>query len=204
MASACKINANRANAQASTGPRTAHGKARSARNALRHGLSLPVSADPNLAEEVRALGLKLAGANPSMDMLQHALLVAEAQVELNRIRRARHNLLRQQAGELNRAPGDGEVVENSPVSRNYQDTETLELFERSPMSKNPLEKGAQAAPLQLDPAVLNQLIKIGRYERRTLSKRKFAIRKFDQVRQRQLKARKRHQQSTGGAGLNSL
>ena len=37
-----KIEANRANARASTGPKTAQGRARTARNALRHALSLPV------------------------------------------------------------------------------------------------------------------------------------------------------------------
>jgi len=40
-----KIKANRANARASTGPRTARGRARAARNALRHGLSLPRPSD---------------------------------------------------------------------------------------------------------------------------------------------------------------
>jgi hypothetical protein len=38
MASAAQVAANRANAQASTGPRSEEGKARSAQNALKHGL----------------------------------------------------------------------------------------------------------------------------------------------------------------------
>ena len=37
-----KIRANRANARASTGPKTTQGRIRSARNALRHALSLPI------------------------------------------------------------------------------------------------------------------------------------------------------------------
>ena len=45
----------RANARPSTGPKTPASKARVARNARRHGLNLPVMADPPLALEVEAL-----------------------------------------------------------------------------------------------------------------------------------------------------
>lgn len=190
MASARKIKANQANAKASTGPKTARGKARSARNALRHGLSLPISADPNLAQEVRALALKLAGDNGSIGILQYALLVAEAQVELNRIRRARLNLLRQHVGDL----GGDEMGNNSPVSKNSQAAKSSELSAESPVPEDCPGQGARTVTLNLDPAVLDQLVKIDRYERRTLSKRKFAIRNLDRARQRQLKSRKPHQQ----------
>jgi hypothetical protein len=62
LTSEAKIKANRANARASTGPKTAEGRARAARNAHRHGLSLPLYCDPALSEEVEALGREIAGA----------------------------------------------------------------------------------------------------------------------------------------------
>ena len=61
MASTRKIQANRANARASTGPNTARGRARTARNALRHALSVPVFSDPVLFEAVDPLARKIAG-----------------------------------------------------------------------------------------------------------------------------------------------
>ena len=55
MTSARKLRSNRENARSSTGPKTANGRRRSARNALRYGLSLPVLSDPILSQEVAAL-----------------------------------------------------------------------------------------------------------------------------------------------------
>ena len=52
--------ANRRNARQSTGPRTAQGKRSVARNAVRHGLRVPVLADPDLANEIVELAERLA------------------------------------------------------------------------------------------------------------------------------------------------
>jgi hypothetical protein len=47
--------------RASTGPQTAQGRARAARNALRHALSLPVCSNPAFSEEVETLAREIAG-----------------------------------------------------------------------------------------------------------------------------------------------
>ena len=87
-----KIRANRANARASTGPKTMHGRIRSARNAVRHALSLPIYSDPALSEEVEALAREIAGTDANAEMQELARRVAEAQIDLRRVRDARHRL----------------------------------------------------------------------------------------------------------------
>jgi len=93
MSSAGKINANRANARASRGPKTAQGRGRSARNARRHGLSLPVLSDRALSDEVEALACEIAGTGAPPEMNELARRIVEAQVDLRRVRSARHDLL---------------------------------------------------------------------------------------------------------------
>jgi hypothetical protein len=84
-----KINANRANARSSTGPQTAQGRARAARNALRHALSLPISSNPALSEEVEALASQIAGSGADAKTQELARRIAEAQIDLRRVRHAR-------------------------------------------------------------------------------------------------------------------
>ncbi len=93
MTSDRKIKANRANARASTGPKTAQGRARSARNALRHALSLPVCSNPALSEEVETLAREIAGPGANAEIQELARQVAEAQIDLRRVRYARHQFL---------------------------------------------------------------------------------------------------------------
>jgi len=90
-----KIRANRANARASTGPKTAQGRARSARNALRHSLSLSIYSDPLVSEEVETLAREIAGPDTSAEIQDLARQIAEAQIDLRRVRYARHQFLTQ-------------------------------------------------------------------------------------------------------------
>jgi hypothetical protein len=82
LTSAGKMNANRANARASTGPKTAQGKAHSARNARRHGLNLLVLSNPALSEDVEALASEIAGAGATPEIHELARRIAEAQIDL--------------------------------------------------------------------------------------------------------------------------
>jgi hypothetical protein len=55
MTSAAKIAANWRNAQRSTGPRSAAGKARTRYNALQHRLNVPARYDQATADEIESL-----------------------------------------------------------------------------------------------------------------------------------------------------
>jgi len=88
-----KVKADRGNAQASTGPKTARGKARAAQNARRHGLSLSIGSDPVWSEQIESLAQEIVGETTDPKCHEHARRIAEAQIDLNRIHQARQNLL---------------------------------------------------------------------------------------------------------------
>jgi hypothetical protein len=85
--------ANRRNARRSTGPRTAAGKARSARNARRHGLTLPVGGDPASLHLIMNLTDAIAGTDASAERREGATKFALAQADLVCIRRVKTNLI---------------------------------------------------------------------------------------------------------------
>jgi hypothetical protein len=189
VTSARKLNANRANARASTGPRTAAGKKRAKRNALRHGLSLSILGNQTLSAEAANLAREIAGEGATSDILELARCVAEAQIDLIRIRQARHNLfcrdlndpefrphkyskdvdavMKMLAGYIRRLGPD--AVLPPPVA---------ELADRVLRWK---PQGAEKFACILSD-LAPKLLAMDRYERRALSRRKFAIRAFDRAR----------------------
>jgi hypothetical protein len=93
MASEKQIAANRANAQKSTGPKTAAGKLKSSRNAYRHGLSCSLRLDPVTSAKADVIARALVGEAPNEEKLTVAVEFAQAQLELQRIRSTRADLM---------------------------------------------------------------------------------------------------------------
>jgi len=178
------------------GPRTTAGKARAAQNARRHGLSLPVSCDPAASTEIEALAQDIcrscAAAPPSViaarvgstdaasrERLRLARRIAEAQIDLRRVRGARHALI-------------GRAYAN-PRWRPFKG---LHAWIRFLGKVGELQRRGIPLPPEVRDAILvrpqgvdkfariladevTALARMDRYERRALARRKRAIRAFD-------------------------
>jgi hypothetical protein len=171
-------NLNRANARASTGPKTRRGRSRSAKNAFRHGLSLRVESDLALFEEAEALAGQISGPHASTHIQMLARPVAEALIDLRRIRYARHQLLTRALSD----PHDGnrtnvrEKRKAAPSLLRPNAPEVLRAALVESVSSTPdgARKIATILSQQAGP-----LGAVDRYERRARSRLKFAIRAFD-------------------------
>ena len=152
MTSARKVETNRANARRSTGPKTRAARARSARNALRHGLSLSVRLDSKLDEEVKTMARQIAGSHGEGTLLDLACLVAEALIELRRVRFLRHQFL-------------CEALSNVASFKTRP-----EMFLGTCEGRDGI-----AAIFSVN---ASRLIALDRYERRAISRRKSAMRKL--------------------------
>jgi hypothetical protein len=183
--SARKVFANRANARASTGPRTTSGKVKVAHNARRHGLTLSVLLDPAHEAELEAMARDIAGQDASPELRALASRIAAAQIDLVRVRRARHDL-------LSRRLRDPEY-RYIPLAAARKEVKFLARLLRTVGPDAPVPDGFESvldkpvgpgkfATILFD--VSADLAIMDRYERRALSRRKFAIREFDGARRR--------------------
>ena len=189
MTSERKLKANRANARTSTGPKTARGRSHAARNALRHALSLPVCSDPVWSEEVEALAREIIGTDANPEIQGLARRVAEAQIDLCRVRHARHQIFSQ-------ALADPDYESEAMLSKKAAlAIRCLQRFDPSaPMPDNMMEflSSKPQGPYKFAAILADkarQLLALDRYERRALSRRKFAIRAFDAAGRRKLTSR---------------
>ena len=89
MTSDLKIAANRKNSKKSTGPRTHEGKSRASHNALRHGLAAINFPDDGHTEKVERLARAICKEDTDSLKYVEALIIAESQVLIARVRAAR-------------------------------------------------------------------------------------------------------------------
>jgi hypothetical protein len=114
MASERQIAANRRNAKKSTGPRSANGKARSRRNAFRHGLSIKSREIPASEEDVLRLAQLLSSAGENAG--DAALAAAEADIDMLRIQKYRAALIEKWRA----SPGSFNLQEKLDALRRYE------------------------------------------------------------------------------------
>jgi hypothetical protein len=131
-----------------------------------------------LSEEVETLARKIAGPSTNAETQELGRRVAEAQIDLRRVRYARHQLISDAlsdryydsyANVRMKAKIIGELVRSNPLD----------------MSRDTLTKIVTSTPQGPHKFALilsqeaKQLLALNRYERRALSRRKFAIRALD-------------------------
>jgi hypothetical protein len=142
-------------------------------------LSVPIHCVPGSSEEVEALAREIAGASATAEIQDLARAIAEAQIDLRRVRHARHQML-------------SRALSNPHASRaNVREKARVigrPLFLNAP--EVPLDRvirfitSTPEGPERFGTILLQQgrqLLAMDRYERRALSRRKFAIRGLEEA-----------------------
>lgn len=142
--------------------------------------------DPNRSAEIENLAVKIAGKGVEPDVVELARDIARAQIDLGRIRQARHDFLSRKIGNPNFTPkrflkmGHEALKEMRRIMRVSKPglflPARVEELHDFIMYWRP--QGAEKL-VYIFSDLSHQLIAMDRYERRALSRRKFAIRAFD-------------------------
>lgn len=187
MTSALKTVSNRRNAKKSTGPKSEAGKARSALNALRHGLSVQPTFDAATQEKIDELTGAFTGSGKGdpriMDLAREA---AEAQVMVTRVKEARH-LAWEEAKRNSSITDRGLLIGlNDPGAARYGLEKTGMPVSGLKLAMPDLFKVPFETDIERDMAILKlaskKLSSLIRYERRAANRRDKALRELEQAR----------------------
>jgi hypothetical protein len=175
MASERQIAANRRNARKSTGPRSGAGKKRASGNAYRHGLTLSITSGAAAAKQLDKLVRKIVGNSEDAILLERARALAQAELELARVRRAKVAL-------IERASAFGGLDPPQLTSQEFRFvTAQIRAFDAGIQSTitfpEPIDSSATMPSQEPDRSaeavrrVLPDLRKLERYERRSAARR---------------------------------
>jgi hypothetical protein len=175
MATEKQLAANRRNARRSTGPRSSAGKHRVSRNALRHGLSISVTANPAVAERIERLARAIAGGIVDEKRLNDARAVAAAEFDLARARQAKLALIERikAFGTLDPPPGLNPIYLLRAVAAMAAGREPAPLPEPERVPAMPPNEPARTA--EAVKRGLRELAKFDRYEQRARVRRDRAV-----------------------------
>ena len=175
-----KASANRQNARRSTGPRSAAGKRRSAGNAFRHGLALPIETLSEFVGDIDRLARMICRATAPEDY-GLAREVAAATLDLKRIRQARRALERQML------EGPQGWLDATVPQFHFRRSLPPDLLPVVRVVRLAQAEGTGVTGPDLD-KFAESLRRIERYERRALSRRNAAVRALADCLEQNLRA----------------
>ena len=130
-----KIAANRKNAKKSTGPQTRCGKDRTRRNAIRHGLSSTNLDNPGICNQVDRIVKMMCGERPGILLYDQAVVIAESQILLARVRALRTDFIERMRGQAAHDERNEKSYEAACLNRALTEVLSLERYERRALSR---------------------------------------------------------------------